>query len=303
MRLFASVIFIQVLFFSNVRAQCYDAYYCISFDDTLCNYHISIDTTQLTENIFQIGNVHKSFADSGECSTVVIVTDTVNAYPVNNHSAFTITNLATSGDVFGFKMFSGTYYVESDSLNDYGKMELSLDRGSTWYDLLDSAYSNFFLWWTGKPVLTGHSGNCKNFEVDLANLISLHNFNIGDTILYRISFFSDSIPDSLGGIIFDNLCFAEFVEGVSEIHFRPVHSVIYPNPSDRIFRIDFENPIAESFDLAVYDICSKRIMTRTGIRTQTIELDCSAFSPGMYVYKITNSDLNKRTWGRFQVTQ
>lgn len=294
---------ILLLISENVYCQCYDAYYCITFDDTSCNYHVTIDTIGYPGNIFQIGNSQKAVLDSTVCSTVGIITDTTLPYPVNNHSVFTITNIATSGDVFGFKILSGNYYVQSDSLNDYGTIEISLDKGITWINMMDTAYSNNFLWWTAKPVLTGHSYVCKSFEVDLVNLISIHNFNIGDTILYRFSFFSDSIYDNLGGLVYDNFCFADFVEGISDIHFKPIKSTIYPNPSEGNFTIDFDNPDAEPFELAIYDICSKRMMLRSGITISRITIDCSGFKPGIYVYKITNTDAKKRTWGRFNVTK
>jgi len=300
MKKFTFILFLLVS--QKIYSQCYDASYCLDFEDTLCNYHVNIDTTIYPGNIFQIGSAHNPVLDSTFCSSVVIMTDTAMPYPVNNHSVFTIINQATSGDVFGFKMFSGSYYVQSDYLNDYGTMEISLDKGITWIDLMDSAYSNNFLWWTSKPVLTGHSYTCKSFEVDMVNLISIHNFGMGDTILYRFSFFSDSTFDNMGGLVFDNICFNDFVEGISDIHFKPIKSVIYPNPSSGNFSIDFDNPDGEPFELAVYDICSKGMMTREGITSGKTVIDCHEFKPGMYVYKITNTESKKRTWGRFNVT-
>ena len=294
---------IPFLFSQNTFSQCYDAYYCIPFDDTTCTYHVSIDTVAYPGNIFQIGNSIKPVLDSTFCGTKVIITDTSNAYPVNNHSEFVITNIATSGDKFGFKIFSGTYYVQSDSGKDYGLMEISLDNGVTWYDLMDSTYSNNFMWWSSKPVLTGHTYTCKNFEVDLVNLISIQNFNLGDTILYRFSFLSDSIFDNLSGIAFDNICFSEFIEGISDIHFTPIKSVIFPNPSASNFQIEFENPDKIPFELAVYDICGKRVFTRPEVTENKIFLDCSSYTAGMYVYKLTDLQTNKRTWGRFNVAK
>ena len=99
--------------------------------------------------------------------------------------------------------------------------------------------------------------------------------------------------------MFDNLCFADFVEGISDIHFKSIKSVIYPNPSAGYFTIEFENPDAKPFELAVYDMQSKRILTREGITGNKIFLDTHSFKPGIYVYKLTNEELQKRCWGRF----
>ena len=100
-----------------------------------------------------------------------------------------------------------------------------------------------------------------------------------------------------------NICFADFVEGISDIHFKPIKSAIYPNPSEGVFTIEFDNPDAEPFELAVYDICSKMKMYRKGINSSKLMIDCSGFGSGIYVYKITNVETKKRTWGRFSVTK
>src|SRR5689334_19002015 len=154
------------LSFHNVYSQSYCETYCLSFEDTLCRTHLIIDTTAYPNNVWQIGKAQKSVLDSTVCTTNLIITDTVTPYPVNNHSVFTITNRATPGDVYGFRLFSGSYYVQTDSLKDYGTIELSLDKGVTWINLInDTTYAANFVWWSPKPVLTGHSITCQYFEV------------------------------------------------------------------------------------------------------------------------------------------
>lgn len=286
--------------FTSLKAQsCYDGYYCLSFYDTICGYHLSIDTSN-TNNIWQIGVAQKSMMDLTDCNTKAIVTDSVHAYPVNNRSVFTITNLATGGDYYGFRIFSANYYVQSDSLNDFGKIELSLDKGINWIDIInDTIYSNHFLWFSSKPVLTGRSFNCKIFSVDLADLPTISNFQIGDTILFRFSFFSDSTFDNLSGLIFDDICFSDYIEGVSETRFSSIWSKIYPNPSSNLFNIEFDNPESKSFQLAVYDMQSRPMFTQNNITSNKIQIDMQTFAPGIYVYKITNLETKKRCWGRF----
>lgn len=288
-----------LLRFNCVYSQCSDDYYCLTFDDTTCEYHIAIDLAAFPNTIWQKEFTQKPVLDSTVCLTTVMITDSINPYPVNNHSVFTITNIATPADVFGFRTFAGDYYVQTDSLNDYGIIELSLDHGLTWIDIKDPAYSANFVWWTQQPVFTGRSITCKHFEVDLTNLPTIHSFLVGDTMLFRFSFFSDNIYDTLGGLLFDNICFGGFVEGISEIHFTSIKSVVYPNPSLNTFTIEFDNPDLEPFELAVYDMHSIRILTHEGIKEIKIALNTSSFNPGMYVYKLTNVEAKKRCWGRF----
>lgn len=285
---------------NEIKSQtCYDQYYCLSFYDTICRYHLSIDTTN-TGNVWQIGIPQKPMLDSTACDTKALVTDSLNAYPVNNQSVFTITNLATSGDVYGFRMFSANYYVQTDSLHDFGKIELSLDKGINWIDIInDTTYNNHFFWYSAKPVLTGRSYVCKNFSVDLADLPSIHFFQIGDTMLFRFTFFSDSIFDNLSGLIFDDICFYDFVEGISETRFTSIWSKIYPNPSSGFFTIEFDNPEGKPFQLSVYDMQSRPMFTKEGITGNKIQLDMQKYDAGIYVYKITNVETKKRCWGRF----
>lgn len=295
---------IIVLFLINiglVNGQTNCDNYCLSFDDSLCISHIFIDTANAPLNIWQIGRPQKPSLDTNIFNSRVIITDTADSYPAGNYSAFIITNLATMGDIYGFKMFSGNYHVETDSLKDYGKIEFSPDNGLTWIDLInDTTYSRSITWYSDKPVLTGHSGNnYKWFDVLLADNGSVFNIQAGDTLLYRFTFNSDSIFDNLSGLLFDNICFHDFVEGISETHFKPIKSKIFPNPSTGIFTIEFENSSSEIFQLAVYDIHSKLILTKENITDNKATINTQQYKQGMYVYKLTNLKSKKRSWGKF----
>lgn len=277
--------------------------YCLTFNDTIYLNHLVIDTTITSHNIWQIGNPTKSSIDTAIFDEVII-TDTINPYPANNYSVFVITNIATYGDIYGFKMFTGNYFVETDSLKDFGKIEFSPDKGFTWIDLInDTAYSSNIIWYSAKPTLTGHSANYNYFDVLLADNRSVFNIQLGDTLLYRFTFSSDSIYDNLSGLLFDNICFNDFVEGISEIHFKPIKSKIYPNPSSEIITIEFENPTSESFQLAVYDIHSKHLLTKENITDNKVAIDTQPFNSGIYVYKLTNLKFKKRCWGKFIIAK
>lgn len=270
--------------------------YCLTFDDTICATHLKIDTT-IASNVWQTGKPQKNSIDTLHTGNVII-TDTVHPYPVNNYSVFTITNLATPGDIYGCKMFSAKYYVDTDSLKDFGKIEFSPDRGTTWIDLInDTTYNSSIIWYGLKPTLTGHSFS--SFDVLLTDNGSVFNLQLGDTLLYRFSFTSDSIFDNRAGLLYDNICFGDFIEGISEIHFKPIKSKIFPNPSSENFSIEFENPAAENFQLAVYDIHSKPILTKEGISDNRITLNTQQYKPGIYIYKLTNLKSKKRSWGKF----
>ena len=52
--------------------------------------HFKIDTTTYHHNIWQIGAPHKTVFSAAYTAPNVIITDTVNHYPVNDTSVFTI---------------------------------------------------------------------------------------------------------------------------------------------------------------------------------------------------------------------
>lgn len=274
--------------------------YCLNFEDTTCIRHLIIDTTVFPQNLWQIGWPQKLLFDNAASPSNAIVTDTIHPYPINNYSVYIIKNIASMGDIYGFKMFSGNYNIQTDSSHDYGRIEFSPDKGTTWVDILKDTTYKAFVWFSEKPVLTGISHKWKYFEVLLADIGSVFNVHLGDTILFRFSFTSDSIFDNLGGLMYDNLCFQNFIEGISEIRFKPIKSKIYPNPStNNIFTIEFENPSSEPYQLSVYDIHSKLVYTKDDISGTKIFIDFQTFNPGIYIYKLTNMKAPKRCWGKF----
>jgi len=294
------IIFIFIWFGINaVYAQENSTCYCYYFDTT-CISHIQIDTN--STNIWQIGLPQKNSFTTlwGDTMSKAIITDTLNPYPVNNHSSFTIWNVVGMGDYYGLKILSGLYMVETDSLNDFGSIEFSPDMGNTWVDIVnDTTYCANLTWYSNKPILTGNSNEWKCLDVLLADLGSLFNIQMGDTLLYRFSFTSDSIYDNLGGLMFDNICFFDFVEGVTEVRFDNIKSKIYPNPSNNLFTIDFENPYFEEFNLSIYDRNSKLVHSESNISGNTITINAQSFVKGEYFYKLTSQINNKRTWGKF----
>lgn len=276
-----------------------DNFFTYTFEDTTCMSRINIDTVNYHHNIWQVGHAQKSVFDGSICSTKVIVTDSVNPYPANDTSVFMLRTLAQMGAIYGILSFGGNYYVQTDTLKDYGKIEFSPDRGLTWIDLMkDTAYNASIHWFSPKPTFTGHSYTCKHFDVWITDIGSVFNIHYGDTLLFRFTFISDSVFDNLGGLMFDNIQFADFVEGISETHFIPIKSKIYPNPTSDMFTVEFENPLAETYEISIYDMHSK-LMFRENYTSNKIVINANLFKPDVYVYKLTNLKDHKRSWGKF----
>lgn len=301
MKAFMTSLLLTVSTFLYAQTLCED--YCLNFDDTLCLSNLEIDTISYPQNIWQIGQPNKSPFDSvpNPFSPTVIVTDTSLYYPTNNQSVFYIRNVVTWGDYYGLKMFSGQYYVQSDSLNDFGRIDFSPDNGITWLDLFTDTSFNANIVWLVKPVLTGNSKGWKYFEVLFSDMSSLFGLEIGDTITYRFSFISDSVSENLCGLMYDDICFLNFVEGISEIRYNNFKSNIFPNPSSDFFTISFSNTENDVFQLSVYTINSKLVFTNNNITDDEITIDARSMAKGVYIYKLTNQHAHERSWGKFIV--
>lgn len=179
---------------------------------------LSLDTITNPSNIWQIGAPQKPVLNSALGAPNVIITDTVNSYPINDTSSFIIKYLNDTIDCdwqnylgIGFQF---DFYVDSDTLTDFGKIEFSPDNGSTWIDLLDSPYAGLVGWhwssWSAShytpPVLTGSSGGwCSAFCSDMKEIPIMFGLQLCDTLTWRFSFISDAVQTNKDGLMFDNI--------------------------------------------------------------------------------------------------
>jgi hypothetical protein len=121
------------------------------------------DTTANLNCVWQIGRPQKPVFDSAWSYPNAIVTDTAHAYPTNDTSSFIIGQSTLAGWLSnGTAKLFGWYKVNSDSLTDYGTIELSVDSGTTWINILTDTQYHFFDTtaagiYQNRPVLTGNS--------------------------------------------------------------------------------------------------------------------------------------------------
>jgi hypothetical protein len=286
----------------NVCCQNWGDSFCIQFDSQENLDHLFIDTVNYPGHSWQVGNPDKPVFQHAYSFPNSIVTDTIDPYPVNDTSVFIIKDIASEGTVQGMEVFSCTYYVNSDSLHDYGLIEFSADDGETWIDLINgTAYRENFKWFTEMPALSGNSGGWKWIEVYMYDISNYFDIEVGDTILYRFSFISDDNPENLDGLMFDDMCFQEFVEGVTEYRFKAIETSIFPNPGSDQFRVDFKNQDNDTFQLNIYDEESRLMISNNKITGTSAEFSAKSLQAGIYIYKLTNNNRHERGWGKFIV--
>jgi hypothetical protein len=241
-----SIYFVGASFFLSGQLE-----YNLTFESPSLLGHVVIPQN----SIWQIGSPQKTVFTTAYSPTTVIVTDRTNSYPVNDTSFFIIKNNAYAGFHCGCHtaMLSGNYFVNSDTLNDFGKIEFSPNNGASWIDLLNSTtYSSSIDWNGPKPTLTGKSEGWTHFEVSLLKLGPLFNIQEGDTVLYKFSFISDSVQNNKDGLMYDDFRFLDYIESVAEYQKENLIS-IFPNPaSDHLTIKEFKKSSGATIELFDY---------------------------------------------------
>jgi hypothetical protein len=121
-----------VLFSFNQKLIAQPGSYMINFEDTTSTYDLRIDTISNINNIWEIGEPNKVLFDSAYTKPNAIVTDLQDPYPINDTSNFIITHIAKGGLAYwpyAYVYLDFRYFVDSDSLLDYGMIEFSQDNG------------------------------------------------------------------------------------------------------------------------------------------------------------------------------
>jgi len=274
-----------------------DQYYILNFDDTTELHHLRIDSLTNHNNLWQIGALHKTIFNNAFTIPNVIVTDTSNPYPVNDTSAFTIVNIVSG---YGWQYnhtasLQGEYFVDTDTLNDFGTIEFSPDNGTSWYDIVNDTFITNRTLFQGWITLTGNSNGWQPFFVNLAPLGQLFNVQLNDTILFRFTFISDNIQTNKDGIMFDDLHFEDYFEGIDEIQDDDLISV-FPNPTSGELRIQ-RKTFNDKTRIQIYNYTGE-ILYENQIFTGDA-IDTRQFRNGIYLLKY--SDLNRFSIKMFEV--
>jgi hypothetical protein len=273
----------------------------INFDDGQNMNLLKIDTS-IPSNIWQIGKPQKSFFNQAYSTPNVIVTDTINPYPVNNLSKFYIyiPTDTTNPEIFGQEM-SFYYKIFTDTLSDFGNIEYSFNKGLTWHNLVPGPDSLNLYWvveqvdpwlqlygsWDTLNPFTGKSSGWYYFSMtyNWPNFIFLPPT---DTVYYRFTFHSDGIQTNKDGWMVDNFMIGDLIEGIGENSITNGLSVV-PNPCQNEFTLTIlennQNP-NEPFTYEIFSAQGDKIIDGKfhGKTTKIEELGNSA--PGLYFLRV-----------------
>jgi hypothetical protein len=258
----------------------------------------------LSGNCWQVGHPSKSFFNQSYSLPLAIVTDSLLPYPPNSNSSFS----------FSFFYYAHAVYMEflhkvdSDTITDFGTVEVSYDQGATWEVLKDSTCQNFGcvqLFWsddsvllTGikiphSPEMSGHSNGWVrsrftwwwDFPVNKDS-----NLTSSDTITIRFSFHSDGIQTNKEGWMIDNIITGYYDVGTGISTFSsPGQVQVLPNPLTHVSEVVFAKDLS-NFDFEIYDLQGRIVFRRQVDQNRSLLLNRTLFAKGIYLWSAKSDD-------------
>jgi len=274
--------------------------------------NLTIDTS-LIGNIWQIGIPNKTFFNQAYSIPNVIVTDTVNYYPINNHSDFTIVInnpfwFGNGGGSPSTMSFWSKY--DTDLGKDGGYIDVSYNGGSTWANVIQDSimfdttftfennpflpgtinfYSDTNTILNGTPAFSGNSGGWVYSEIYWVFCMAIKK-SLPDSVMFRFHFVSDSIQNNKEGWMIDNISFTSgaCIGGVNENNL-PSSFSICPNPFYSETTIQ-TNKIIKDATLTVYNSIGQQVKQIRNISGQTFTLHRDNLQSGLYFLQLTQEN-------------
>lgn len=278
---------------SNTNAQ---VFMKIDFENTCEDNKYILNDTNVPGNIWRIGKSVKKIYSLHHGGENVMITDLRNSYPSNYKSSF-ILKVKPFTEAFKRLELLFEFKMESDTIKDFGNIEISTDNGKTWTDLFENNPSFQRLIDYFYPIDSYLSGELYSewhfiyFNID-SNFVTYK-----DTVLFRFNFFSDSIQNNKDGWMIDDIVVEPVL--ISSVPEKSINGVLQVIPSlikkEQSFEIVSQNDIFTT--ISIYDI-KGNIIKHNSLFSGKQTFNASDFSPGLYIVKhILNS--NKTNYTKF----
>lgn len=269
----------------------------ITFENVFSNLYI--DTIQ-PNNIWQIGRPQKILFDSADTKPNAIITDTINAYPINNTSSFIVKILqegwAWSPNWPGpFAFIEFVHKYNTDTIIDGGHLEYSIDAGINWLpvQIYENNWGPFIVGSTN-PYFSGTFNQSWNKTYIRFGGGQNSYTGVGDSILVKFVFTSDGINTNKEGWIIDNITYGTNIgEGIETFNSTNNFN-IYPNPNTGKFNLimNTEQGMINN-EVIIYNALGEKVYSNSKFNKQTSnEIDLSTFQKGIYFIKISKDEKN-----------
>lgn len=270
-----------------------------------CSF-ILIDTLNHS-NIWQKGSPKKTYFNDALSLPNAIITDTINPYPINNHSSFDIcmpTLLDSSYQSFMSTSVSFMHKINSDTLNDGGYIEFRYYKDSSWSnwiniadDTLSHNYCDYFncknLYGSQDTLFNGQagfSGTTNWIETTLQWVWNGPRNNIrADSICLRFNFVSDGVNTNKDGWMIDNIWLEDnsFAGGLEENNYN--HKIeVLPNPVSSVSTVILKGQDSLSLSAELYNIFGQKVKDFPEIRNNTFTIERGIHESGIKFLVLKN---------------
>lgn len=252
-----------------------------NFENRDAEQYFFIDTAQVG-NIWQIGTPSKpTNFTSAYSPTLALMTDTLSDYPANNTSSFEFEIYTDDATTISF-----WHKYDTDSLLDGGMVEVSMDGGQTWQNVVDIPFVaplSSSQWWLhnfytqsdtvqslGSPGFSGKSNGWINSQIQG---FAMYNYR------FRFTFASDAVNNNKAGWMLDDFNF--ICVGTSVTTLKDNGAIkVYPNPVVHIITIELE-PSIELEQYTIYNSFGQQVATGNNLT-----VNCSEWTKGIYLMEI-----------------
>jgi len=267
---------------------------------------LPIDFGSDTANTWQVGKPDKMIFHKSATIPNALVTDTVNFYPANDSSSFSV---IIEPDLFGWGIFALQWKqkLDFDAGADGGVIEFSPDKGVTWLSVFKSplVYSfygykqeNVDTLWNGEVGFTGTDTSWADIWLCLDRSWM---GSLSDTVYFRFTVKTDSIEGNKEGWMIDNMMaritFIHTVKGEGQSEYLRV----YPTVTTGLLNIEAEKldefHIIESMQLVNVE---GKVVQRFGKAPTKYWVDIAGHNNGLY-YLTVNTNLKSKTFPVFLV--
>lgn len=264
-------------------------------DFSAATSRINIDTSQ--PNSWQIGIPSKATFDSAYAGSRAILTDTLNPYPVNDSSVFTL-----DFEIYGGQpMVSFDHRMQSAAGRDGGYVELSLDQGSSWLLLNDTTYRMFLpntiyglevwnLYTTNDSLYKGPIGFSGSDSGWIHTQIYFPCMAIKTSwpMKLRFTFVSDSLADNLDGWMLDYFVIDNtgICSGIEEFSSLPKLKA-FPVPTSGIVRIKAPE-FYPRYESQILNNVGQLVMTLEHPGGTNLDINAETLESGIYHVLLTS---------------
>ena len=292
---------LQLCLLIGLQQQLKAQFYYQNFDgfDTNPNNSLFVHLDTLSGNIWQIGKPQKTLFNSAYTGTKVIVTDTLNSYPVNNVSRFTFAFTHYSFmNPFSPMAIQWTQKLDLEPGADGAIVEFSTDSVN-WQNAHNNPNVYQFYGFdpmnkdtlsSGEYAFSGTDNNWRDVWMCLSPGVHQQN----DTVFFRFTLKSDGNHTNQEGWIIDNInAHMTIIHPVKETS-QIDNIVVYPNVTSGIVNVEMKkiNNTDMIDNIEVLDE-SGRVIEAYGKNYTKVVLDIRKHKPGLYYFRVTTNNKPK----------